>query len=155
MESGKVFLILKGRKQTYTEEEKTDTRMKFSLPATVLTGGIPIWRRVKKQTRDTSLQSEYFMRLYDGKSPGTGIEILQNYINYSALGTEMTFSPLTNFSKLAKKLREIFPLAIFDDRLTKFSGVSASPGQIQEDIEIKCRLIYLFYLMTRDSDPAA
>lgn len=49
IEARNAFLIINGRMQTYTETEVTSTRMKFSLPGTVLTGGIPIWRRVKEK----------------------------------------------------------------------------------------------------------
>ena len=150
MESSNVFLILKGRKHTYTAEEKTDTKMKFSLPATVLTGGIPIWRRVRQQTKDTSLRSEYFMRLYDRKSSATSVEILQGHMNYSVLGTRMTFSSLTNFSTLTAKLREILPQAIFDDRLTKSPEVNVPSVRGQDDLETKLRLIYLCHVAQSD-----
>ncbi len=43
IESKDVFLILKGRIQTYIDKEVTKTRMKFNLPATLLTGGFPVW----------------------------------------------------------------------------------------------------------------
>ena len=44
-----VFLILKGTRQNHTEKESIDTRRKLSLLATLLTVGIPIWRRVKEK----------------------------------------------------------------------------------------------------------
>jgi hypothetical protein len=46
------------------------------------------------------------------------------------------------------KLREVFPQAIFDDRLVKPSVVSAYSSRFGEDIEIKCKLIYLFHTVT-------
>jgi hypothetical protein len=146
MESSDVFLIIKGRKHTYIEEEKTNTKMKFSLPATVLTGGIPIWRKVREQTRDTSLRSEYFLRLYDRESPETSVEILQEHMNYSFLGEMMAFSSLANFNILAAKLREVFPQAIFDDRPTKSPEMNVSPVKGQDELETKLRLIYLCHV---------
>lgn len=147
IESKDVFLILKGRKHTYIEEEKTKTKVKFSLPATLLTGGIPIWRGVKKQVKDTSLRSEYFIRLYDRKSSETGVEILQGHIEYSLLGAEMDFSSLVNFDTLTAKLREVFQQAIFDDRLTKSLDPNKPSTSGQDDLETKLRLIYLFHLL--------
>jgi len=94
------------------KEEKTRTNMKFSLPMTMLTGGIPIWRGVKEKTGVQSQHSEYFLRLYDRKSPETSVDILQDHMNYLSLGTKMTFSSLTNFSTLSAKLQEVFPQAI-------------------------------------------
>ena len=149
IEAKDVFLILKGRKHTYIGEEKTKTKVKFSLPATLLTGGIPIWRRVKEQITDTSLRSEYFIRLYDRGSSETSVEILQDRIEYSFLGTEMDFSSLVNFNALTAKLREVSPQAIFDDRLTKSLDPNKPSTSGQDDLETKLRLIYLFHLVQR------
>jgi len=67
-------------------------------------------------------------------------------MDYAFLGLELTGSALTNFEIFAKKLRERFPLAIFDERLRVHfrTGVpSEGPG---EALEISCKLIYLSYL---------
>jgi hypothetical protein len=145
LESGDVFLILKGREQTYIEEEEAKAKMKFSLPMTMLTGGIPIWRRVKEQTSVQSQRSEYFLRLYDRKSSEDSVDILQGHVNYSFLGTEMTYSSLTNFSTLSAKLQGVFPQAIFDDRLTGSLAVTTPSGTGPDVLEVKLRLIYMCY----------
>lgn len=147
-----VFLILEGRIQTYIEEETTKTRMKISWPATVLTGGIPIWRKVGEKARETFFQSEYFVRLYDRKPSELSVELLQNHMNYSFLGTSMTFSSLTNFGAVVTKLREVFPQAVFDDRLMKSFGPSMPSTSVQADLEIKLRLIYLYHVAQRGLD---
>jgi hypothetical protein len=147
IESKDVFLIVKGRRHTYTREEKTKTEVKFSLPATLLTGGIPIWSGVRKQVKDTALRSEYFIRLYDCKSSETGVEIQQDHIEYSCLGTEMDCSFLANFDILTAKLRNVFPQAIFDDRLTKSLDPSKPSTSGQDDLETKLRLIHQFHLV--------
>lgn len=152
VESRNAFLIVKGRKQTYTEEEKTKTRMKFSLPATVLTGGIPIWRRVREKSSDSSVQSEWFLRLYERKSSQPCVEMLQDHMDYSFLGANMAPSSLTNFSTIVAKLHEVFPQAIFDDRLTKSLAVSVPSVGGQDDLEIKLRLIYLYHTARRGLD---
>ena len=146
IEAKDVFLILKGRKHTY-EEEKTKTELKINLPATLITGGIPIFRRVKEQVKDTPLRSKYFIRLYDRKSSETSVEILQDYIKYSLLGTEMGLSSLVNFDTLTAKLREVSPQAIFDDRLTKSLDPNKPSTSGQDDVETKLRLIYQFHLV--------
>ena len=150
-----VLLILEGRLQTSVEVETTKTKTKFSLGMTLLTGGIPIWRRVAEKTTDQSTRSEYFARLYDGKSSDPTIEILQNHMNYSFLGAKIAASSLTNFGTVVLRLREVFPQAIFDDRLMNPRVVTASSGRGWEDIEINCRLIYLFRLMTGGIDSCA
>jgi hypothetical protein len=47
METKDVFLILKGKYQLSSDKAVTTTRMKFNLTATLVTGGIPIWKRPK------------------------------------------------------------------------------------------------------------
>ena len=147
LEAEDVFLILKGRKHTNIEEEITKTEVKINLPATLITGGIPIFRRVKEQVKDTPLRSKYFIRLYDLKSSENSVEILQDYIEYSLLGTEMGLSSLVNFDTLTAKLREVSPQAIFDDRLTKSLDQNKPSTSGQDDMETKLRLIYQFHLV--------
>jgi hypothetical protein len=146
LEAEDVFLILKGRKHIYIEEEKSNTEVKINLPATLITGGIPIFRRVKEQVKDPPLRSKYFIRLYDRKSSETSVEILQDYIEYSLLGTDMGLSSLVNFDTLTAKLREASPQAIYDDRLTKSLDQNMPSTSGQDDLETKLRLIYQFHL---------
>lgn len=134
-----VFLILKGTRQTYTEKESINTRRKLSLPATLLTGGIPIWRKVKEKTRDTSIQTEDFVRMYDRISPEPSVEVLQHSFDYSLLGSKMVYSSLVNLNTLTTELKNAFPQAVFDDKLTLPFATSGT------DIEVSCKLIYLYY----------
>ncbi|MHB8056244.1 MAG: hypothetical protein ACYDH3_13445, partial [Candidatus Aminicenantales bacterium] len=46
IESGDAFLIIRGKRQSLTQEKTSTTKMKLNVPATLLTGGIPIMRRV-------------------------------------------------------------------------------------------------------------
>ena len=150
METRNAFLIINGRMQTYTETEVTSTKMKFSLPATVATGGIPIWRRVKEKTRDKSLQTECFVRLYDRTLPEPSVEILQYDFDYSFLGAKMASSSLANFSTIVTKIRDTFPQAVFDDRLIEPFGVDIPSTTPRDNIEINCKLIYLYHQAMSD-----
>jgi hypothetical protein len=143
-----IFLILEGRIQTSVEVETTKSKTKFSLTRTLLTGGIPMWRKVDEKTTERSIQDEYFARLYDRKSPEPSVEVLQHHMNYSFLGAKIAASSLINFGTVIQKLREIFPQAIFDDRLVKPSVVNAYSSRFGQDIEINCKLIYLFHTVT-------
>ena len=67
-----IFLILEGRIQTSVEVETTKSKTKFSLTRTLLTGGIPMWRKVDEKTMARSIQDEY--------SPGSMIENHQNLV---------------------------------------------------------------------------
>ena len=147
-----VFLIIEGRIQTSVEVETTKPKTKFSLTGTLLTGGIPIWRKVDEKTTTRSIQDEYFARLYDRKSPEPGIEILQTHMNYSFLAGKTAASSLTNFGTVILKLREVFPQAIFDNRLAKPSLVTAYSSRFSEAVDLNCKLIYLFHLVTSGPD---
>ena len=143
-----VFLILVGRIETSVEVETTKPKTKFSLTRTLLMGGIPIWRRVDEKTTSQSIQAEYFARLYERKSPDPSVDILQHHMNYSFLGAKVAASSFTNFGAVVRRLREIFPQTIFDDRLVKPLVLTTSSSQARQDIEINCKLIYLFHTVT-------
>ena len=145
-----VFLILVGRIEASVEVETTKPKTKFSLTKTLLMGGIPIWQRVDEKTTTQSIQTEYFTRLYDRKSSDPSVEIIQHQMNYSFLGTKVAVSSSTNFGTVVLRLREIFPQEIFDNRLAKPLVLTTSSSQVRQDIEINCKLIYLFHTVTRD-----
>jgi hypothetical protein len=139
------FLILVGRMETSVAVETTKTKTKFSLTRTLLMGGIPMWQRVEEKTTTQSTQAEYFARLYERKSPEPSVDILQQHMNYSFLGAKVATSSFTNFGTVVRRLREVFPQAIFDDRLAKPSVLTTSSSQVWQDIETNCKLIYLFH----------
>ncbi len=132
-----VFLILKGIAQTRTEKEVTTTKMKLSLTSTLLTG-VPIQRKVKEKTIETSVQNEYFIRLYDCKSSEPNVEIFQYNFDYSFLGKKMAPSSLINLNTTVTELRNTFPQAVFDDRLTKAFQVDVPSGMPGDDTEVNC-----------------
>jgi len=120
----------------------------FSLPRTLLMGGIPLWRRIDEKTTTQSIQAECFARLYERKSPDLSVDILQHHMNYSFLGPKVAASSFTNFGTVVLGLREVFPQAIFDDRLAKPPVLTTSPSQVWAGIEITCKLVYLFHAVT-------
>jgi len=146
IEAGDAFLIIKGRKQSITLEKTTTTKRKLNVTATVLTGGIPIMRRVTQKTTKESFQDEDFVRIYDRRSSDPCIEMFQNHIDYAFLGPELTPSTPTNFKILVTKLREWFPAAIFDERLTRHLKADVPVSGPEEALQINCKLIYLFHL---------
>jgi hypothetical protein len=145
MESKNTFLILSGQIQTYTNTEVTRTKMKFNLPATLLTGGIPIWRRVNEKTGETSVQTEGFVRFYDRVSSEPIAEMLQYDFDYSFLGVKIALSSRINFDALVREIREISPQAISDDRLAEFFRADVPFSTPWENVDINCKLIYLHH----------
>lgn len=149
MAAGDVFLILTGRVESSVELKATRSRIKFSWGATLLSGGIPVWKRSKETTTEKFGQSEGFARLYGRKADEPTVELWQHDLNYSCLGTERAVSSVVNFEKMRRRLREAFPRAILDDRLDRPLALTD-----WQDVELNCRLIYLFQAMAKQK-PAA
>lgn len=139
-----VSLILKGIKQIYSEKEITKTKTKFNLTATLLTGGIPIRKKVEEKTLETSSATEYFLRLYDRKSPEPDIEINQHSFDYSCLGNEMFLTTLANFNAVTAKIRELCPKSVFDETLVEPVRLSISSDMSRDSNDIRCKLVYYF-----------
>jgi len=150
MGAGEIFLIIKGNIQTYTETESITTDTKLNLPATILTGGMPIFRKVQTKTKDRSVRTEGFLRFYELTSPEPIVEILQYDFEYSFLGPEIAISTLINFSNLVAKIRGILPETIVDERLMKPFPVDIFTATPQESVDINCKLIYLQYRALTD-----
>ena len=70
--------------------------------------------------------------------------MFQDQVDYSSLGPErLTPSAPTNFNIVLAKLREWFPLATFDERLTRRFNTDVPAAGPVEALEINCKLIYL------------
>ena len=145
MEASEAFLILSARMQAYTETEVITKVRKLNVTATLLTGGIPITKKVEKKTTKTSYQTESFVRLYGRVSMESVVEILQHDFDYSFLGVEMASSAVANFGIAIRKIREAFPQAIFDDRLIEPLKANVPAATAQDTIEDNCKLIYWYH----------
>lgn len=144
--AGDAFLIIRGRIQSATQEKTSTTKMKLNVAATVLTGGFPIMRRVTQKNTKESFRVEDFVRIFDRRSSDPRVEMSQNHIDYAFLGPELTPSTPANFNIVVTKLREWFPLAIFDERLTRRFKTDVPASGPVEELDINCKLIDLCYL---------
>jgi hypothetical protein len=142
LSSADVVLILKGRVMAARTTEETRTSAKFNMTATLMTGGIPIWRKKTEKTVTTTSDSHFFIRVYGRQSSGPCAEINQHHFDYSCLGAEMSPSSPANFTTLSEKIKRQFPRAIFDDRLTEHP-VHIPASRLEDDIDVVSRLIYL------------
>lgn len=146
IEAGDAFLIVRGRMRSVTREETRRTKMKLNVTATVLTGGIPIMRRVKKKSVKESFLTENMVMIFDRTSPDPRVEMFQSHMDYEFLGRELAASAAENFGILLAKLRAWFPMAIFDERLTGRFKTDIPAAGPEEELEINGRLIYLCHL---------
>ena len=145
---GAVFLIIKGTRHPAPEAEEgpVKTKLKLDVGKSLVTGGIPILKRVKEKPKSESSQFEWFLRFYERASSEPRVEILQYDMNYSFLGAETTLSSVANFINVVKRLREIYPWAIYDERLMKTYTTDILMTTADEDMDINCRLIYFQHL---------
>jgi hypothetical protein len=143
-EPADAYLIIKGTIDIYEDTEVTKTKMKLNLPATLLTGGIPIRRKITEKTRQTLTKNEAFLRVYSQKTANSSVEIRQHEFNYTCLGDEMALSSSVNINKLLIKIRQSLPKAKFDDRMTRFWGIDVPSATPWEKVDITCNLIYQF-----------
>jgi hypothetical protein len=143
IESDSVFLVISGKMQTYTETSETETRTEVNVKATLMTGGIPILRKVRQTTKNTTTETECFIRFYNHASAEPCIDIFQHDFNYSCLGAEMTLSSYLNFNLLVIRIKEKFPQVILDTRLM------GPPFMSHGNFDINCRLMYWYHLNMR------
>jgi hypothetical protein len=151
LESKDVFLILKGKYQISADKKVTTTKMKFNLTATLVTGGIPVFSKVKETTKANSDETGFFVRIYDQVSAEPRVEFFENAFNYSSLGKDIAPSTTANFNSIVAKLRAVFPGAIFDDRLTQPMGTSQPYDRQANAVELNCKLIYLYHRIIRNA----
>ena len=151
LETKDVFLILKGKYQVSSDKKVTTTKMKFNLTATLVTGGIPVWSKVKETTKANSDETGFLIRIYDQVSVEPKVEFFENAFNYSSLGKDIAPSTTTNFNSIVAKLRAVFPGAIFDDTLTQPMGTSQPYDRQDNAVELNCKLIYLYHRAIQDA----
>jgi len=133
-----LYIILYGKMNIPILTKKTTTKMKLSVPSTVMTGGIPVWRRAEENVEHISLQTEYFIRLYGRVSLEPEIEISESSFDYAFLGTKKTPSSSENLRTLFSQLKKMFPDVIVDSKLTE--GTPIIQGN---ELENTCKLIIL------------
>jgi hypothetical protein len=145
LNTGTIFLIIKGKTQSYIDKVIIKTKTKLNLSATLLTGGIPISKKITEKTITAEQQIGYFIRLYpkDGKEPA--IEIERNSFNYSGLGARLSTDASINFNTLLKLIQELYPEAIVDERLVETLRPTMYSDTSREDRNLHCTLIWLAY----------
>ncbi|PPD57484.1 hypothetical protein [Dehalogenimonas etheniformans] len=141
-----VFMILAARRTSVVEEGTSEkTMMKVNVPATLLSGGIPLMKRIVSKGREAQTITEQFIRLYGEKSIAPAIEICQFDFDYSFLGGRMGPTAAGNFSTLVDVLRKSFPKAYFNDSmLTGFAAGSDGDSRI-DIVEQNCLLLVRYY----------
>lgn len=117
---GDIDLLLPGTRILGQSETITVTERKFSLGRTILSGGIPLTKKVERQEEVNTEERENVLYLYAGERPP--VVFSQSGMVYDGLGAAMKMSREMNFAYLTSELRRICLAAGFDDRLLKRLG---------------------------------
>jgi hypothetical protein len=113
-------LVITGTSAVGVRQTKTIVEKKFSMGKTLLAGGIPMTKKVKRQEEVSSKESEEILYLYAHDRPTAVFSL--NGMNYDGFGAEMKLSRKLNFSHLISQLHQLAPGAAFDDRLLNRSN---------------------------------
>ena len=126
---GEIDLLLPGTSIVEYSETKTVTERKFSLGKTILSGGIPMSKKVEHQEEVTTEERRKVLYLYAGNRPP--IVFSQDGMTYDGLGAAMKLSRELNFTYLINELRRRSPGAAYDDRLRNRVGLVRVLGPAQ------------------------
>lgn len=102
------------------ETMKTTTKRKFSMGKTLLAGGIPMTKKVKKTEITTSSDREKTLWLYSDKNEVAIFNLSK--VNYAGLGEKRGLTRDLNFTHLKNELLRLAPHASYDERLLKRAG---------------------------------
>ncbi|MEL7562929.1 hypothetical protein [Dehalogenimonas sp. 4OHTPN] len=145
MEKGQVFLIVEGIGRRAERVETAVQKTRFSPGATLLAGGIPIWRTRTETSSSESVTAEPFIRLYEASLRAPPVAVSRDTLkSFAFLGGGISGSSTVNLRKTADLLRSVCPQAGYDNRLSKPAAAVSYTGRLQEDLELNCRLIFLF-----------
>jgi hypothetical protein len=117
---GEIELLLPVISIVGQTETVTVTERKFSLGKTILSGGIPLTKKVERQEEVRTEEREKALFLYAGDRPA--VVFRQNGMTYDGLGAAMQPSRELNFAHLVAELRRLSPGAVYDERLLQRAG---------------------------------
>ncbi len=115
-----IDLLLPGTSIVGSSETKTVTERKFSVGKTLLSGGIPLTKKIERQEEVVTEERGKVLYLYAGKLPP--VFFSQNGMSYDGFGPAMKMSRELNFNHLLSELRRLSPGAGYDDRLLNRAG---------------------------------
>jgi len=99
------------------ETIKTTTQRKFSMKKTLLTGGIPMTKKVKTTEIVKNADREKILWLYSDKSDV--VIFNRGNINYVGLGDARQLTRELNFTHMQQEILRLTPHLYYDERLLK------------------------------------
>jgi hypothetical protein len=115
-----IDLLLPGTSIAGCSETKTVTERKFSVGKTLLSGGIPMTKKIEHKEEVATEERGKVLYLYAGRRPP--VFFSQNGMSYDGFGPAMKMSRELNFNHLLSELRRLSSGAGYDDRLLNRAG---------------------------------
>jgi hypothetical protein len=139
-----IDLLLPGTRIIGQSKTITVTERKLSIGKTLLTGGIPMMKKVERQEEVSTEERDNILYLYAGeRSP---VVFSQTGMSYDGLGAAMKLSRELNFSYLKSELRRLCLATGYDDRLLNRLGQARILGPAQNP---ETNLDLAFYILAR------
>jgi hypothetical protein len=130
---------IRGQSKTISVSER-----KFNLGRTILSGGIPLTKKVERQEQVNTEERDNLFCLYAGERPPAVFS--QSGLAYEGLGTAMKLTRELNFAYLKSELRRHSPAAGYDDRLLNRLGQVRILGPAQNP---ETNLDLAFHILAR------
>ncbi|NOY53556.1 MAG: hypothetical protein GXP58_08045 [Deltaproteobacteria bacterium] len=125
---GDVQLILYGSAVTVRTEKEMVKERRFSAGRVIMTQGLMLTKKTRRQVRTEEQDRERFLYLYSKNRPT--VVMRENGLQYVSLGKALQVSQAANFNHVVSELRRQIPDAVFDDRLLTRGGQTRILGPL-------------------------
>jgi hypothetical protein len=124
-----IDLLLPGIRIERNSELVTVSERKLSLGKTLMSGGIPMTKKIERQEEVETEECEKVIYLYAGNRPQ--VVFRQNVMTYEGFGAAIKMSRDLNFAFMTSELRRLSPGAVYNDRLLSRGGPARLLGPAQ------------------------
>lgn len=139
---GDIQRILYGSAVTVHTEKELVKERKFSAGRAIMTQGLMLTKKTKREVRTEEQDRERFLYLYSQNRPT--VVLRENGLRYDALGKALQTSRAANFNHVVSELRRQSPGAVFDDRLLTRGGQAQILGPLltpEEHLDLAVALL--------------
>jgi hypothetical protein len=122
-----ILVLLRALHRTRTDTRAEVKTKSFSLGRALATGGLMASKTTKNEQLSSSAETEPVLYVFraSGETPWL---LRERATNYSALGRELAPSSMQNFLTTIRRLRELAPRAMYDERLLSLRVASGPPA---------------------------
>jgi hypothetical protein len=135
-------LIQRGVRMSTTSEKVVTNERKLDVGKAMLSGGLMLTSKVKKETVHTQENREAFLLVARNDGEPDAI-IYERRIDYRFLGTDKQPSSFANLEKTLARLRALSPAVPVDDRLTRPGFVTGLPLVSADPVDLGLFLVSL------------